>query len=274
MKFPRWSPSVQAGSVYNFDTGLSGGNSFEVNRYYIEGGLTRMWNTRRMISISGGYGQEDYHFDDSSTEPWNNIDSYRIGMMARWALNEEWMILAIPSLQSYVETGAELDDGLGGSMILGAGYQYRESLFLGPALGFFGRREESPLIIPILLIDWKITEQLSLGTGRGFAATAGPGLGLTYEFNKNWKMGLSGRYENFRFRLSSENDVSDGIGEDRYASFLGSFTYELYPRTYATVLMGVKFAGKMAVEDDSGREVSVYRYDEGVFGGFLIGVSF
>lgn len=271
--FPSWSRSVQAGSVYSLDSDLSGGGSYSVNRYYAEGGLTRMWDFNKMISFSVGYGQEDYRFRGLPIEPWNNIDSYRAGVFARWALNEDWTLFVSPSLKSYVETGAKLDDGLTGSFFGGAGYRFSDSLFLGPAIGVFGRVEDDPMVIPILLVNWDITDRLNFGTGGGFAATAGPGLGFTYEVTKQFKVALLGRYESFRFRLSPGNTVENGVGEDESVSVVGTLTYELYRGTYISGLIGSKFGGDITVNGATGQEIAAKEYDSAAVFGLLVGFS-
>ncbi|VGO15925.1 hypothetical protein PDESU_04514 [Pontiella desulfatans] len=269
--FPRWAPSVRAGSVYHFDADIEGDGPFSVNRYYIEAGLSRMWDFSRMLSFSVGYGQEDYNFNDLAEEPWNNIDSYSVGLFARWALNEEWMLFAAPSVRSYVETGADVADGLGASFFGGVGYRFGESLFLGPAFGVFGRIEDDPLVIPILLVNWDITERLNFSTGGGFAATAGPGLGFTYELSKHWKLGLLGRYESFRFRLSPGNSQPDGLGEDKSFSLVGSVMYEFFPGTYVSGIFGSKMGGEMSVSDADDHEIASFDYGSGLVGGLVLG---
>ena len=92
--FPRWGPSIKAGSIYNFETDMEGGGSFAVNRYFIEAGIARMWSFDRMIAVSAGYGQDDYQFSDLGTQPWNNIDAYRLGLFARWRVSEGWILFA------------------------------------------------------------------------------------------------------------------------------------------------------------------------------------
>ena len=60
------------------------GGQFSVNRYFLEGGIARLWRFDRMVSFSVGYGQDDYRFSDlAATSPWNNIDNFRAGLFAR-----------------------------------------------------------------------------------------------------------------------------------------------------------------------------------------------
>lgn len=258
LSFPRWGPSVRGGSVYNFDTAMDQGGSFSVNRYFIEAGISRMWALDRMIAFSAGFGQDDYQFEGTNAQPWNNIDNYRASVFARWGLNEKWVLFAAPSIRSYGQTGVDLDDALTMALFGGASYKFGDRLTLGPGMGLFEQIEDGVRVYPIIIVNWNITENLSLETGGGLAATAGPGLSLVYKLSDKWKAGLTGRYENKRFRLNSENTVSpNGVGEDRNVPIIANVSYFLYPSGYISGIIGYNFAGNLAIEDQGG----VKRYD-------------
>lgn len=254
MSFPRWGPSVRAGSVYNFDADLDQAGSFSVNRYFIEAGLARMWSFDRMIAVSAGFGQDDYNFGGLSAEPWNNIDNYRLGLFARWAVDDDWVLFAGPSIRSYGETGTDLDDALTSSLFAGASYTFGDRLTLGPGVVIVEQIQDSTRYFPVLLVDWSITERLSLETGGGFAATAGPGLSLVYELSDKWKTAITTRYEKKRFRLAPDNAVSaNGVGEDRNVPIIANLTYFLYPSGFISAVFGYNFAGELSVDDQSGQ---------------------
>ena len=252
ISFPRWGPSIKAGTVYNFDTDMENGGSFDVNRYFIEAGIARMWSFDRMVAISAGYGQDDYTFSDLGTQPWNNIDNYRIGLFARWRVSEGWVLFAGPSVRSYSEAGTDLDDALTGQFFGGASYTFGDRLTLGPGVVVAGQIEDETRYFPVLLVNWNITERWSLETGGGFAATAGPGLTLAYTPSKKWKMGISARYENKRFRLNESGLAENGVGEDRSIPVTAGVTYSIYPQGTISGLLGYNISGKLTAEDRDG----------------------
>lgn len=262
LSFPRWGPSVRGGSVYNFDTAMDQGGSFSVNRYFIEAGLARMWALDRMLAFSAGFGQDDYRFSGTSAEPWNNIDNYRASLFARWGFNEKWVAFAGPSVRSYGETGVDLDDAMTLALFGGVSYKFGDRLTLGPGIGVFEQIEEGVRYIPIILVNWNITENLSLETGGGLAATAGPGLSLVYKLSDNWKAGLTGRYEKKRFRLNANNNVSpNGVGEDQNIPIIANLSYFFYPAGYISGIIGYNFAGNLAIEDANGLNLYETDYD-------------
>lgn len=261
ISFPRWGPSLKAGSVYNFETDMEGGGSFAVNRYFIEAGIARMWSFDRMIAFSVGYGQDDYQFDNLGTQPWNNIDAYRMGLFGRWRVSDGWVLFAGPSVRSYGETGSNLGDSLTGAFFGGASYTFGDHLTLGPGVMVTGQIEDRTRYFPVLLVNWNITENLSLETGGGFAATAGPGLSLVYELSDHWKTALTGRYEKKRFRLNDSGLAENGVGEDRNVPIIGNLSYFFYPGGYVSGIIGYNFAGELSAEEANGNSLYKRAYD-------------
>lgn len=275
MAFPRWGPSVRGGSVYNFETDLDRGGSFSVNRYFIEAGMARLWGFERMVAVSAGFGQDDYNFGGLAAEPWNNIDNYRLGLFARWAVGNDWVLFAGPSVRSYGETGTDLDDALTGSMFAGASYSFGDRLTLGPGVVVSGQIEESTRFFPVLLVNWNVTERLSVETGGGLAATAGPGLALVYKLPGKWKAGVAARYEKKRFRLAPDNEISpNGVGEDRNVPVVFSLAYFLYPSGSVGVVFGYNFEGNLSISDGCGRNVYSSDYDPSLDLGFVASFRF
>ncbi len=272
--FPSWSPLVRGGSVYYSPADVNGGGSFSVNRYFIEGGLARMWSTNRFISVSGGFGQDDYRFEGVAVEPWNNVDNYRAGLFAQWALDEKWTVFIAPSIRSYGEPGVDMDDALTASGFGGFTYKFSDSLSVGPGIAVLEQIRDDTLYLPILLIDWAITDRLSLNTGGGLAATAGPGLSLNYEITKKWQLGVTGRYERKRFLLNSDGYAPDGVGEDESVPLILGVNYVFYPGGFVGAIFGYNFYGKIEVENAGGHEIRSEEYDAAPLFGFISAFRF
>jgi len=261
MGFPRWAPSISGGSVYNFNTGVDGGGSFSVNRYYAEAGISRMWDFNKMISFSAGVGQDDYRFSDPGSGPWNNIENRRIGVFARWALENNWAFFGASSIRSYGETGVAIDDSLTAAVFGGASYTFNDRLKIGPGLGVVGQLEDNPSVFPVVIVNWGITDKLRLETGGGLAASGGPGLSLNYAISSKWEAGLTTRYEKKRFRLDSDGPAPDGVGEDKNIPVYGSISYRIYPQGMIGAIIGFGFDGSFAVESKNGGVLYKKSYD-------------
>ena len=61
----KWSPYVRGGYVHQFDSDL-GDSSFEVDRFFVQGGMSYSAGPRRRISFAIGAGQEN----TTSREAW------------------------------------------------------------------------------------------------------------------------------------------------------------------------------------------------------------
>jgi hypothetical protein len=120
------------------------------------------------------------------------------------------------------------------------------------------------------LIDWKITDRLSLRTGRGTGATLGPGFVLDWRASEKWSVSLGGRYEKLRFRLDEEGPEPDGVGEDRAFPIFGGINYTHSRRFQASFFAGVEVGGKLRLSDRDGNEIVSESHDPAPF----IGVAF
>ncbi|MHC5147149.1 MAG: DUF6268 family outer membrane beta-barrel protein, partial [Planctomycetota bacterium] len=177
-----WVPSVSAGYYNQFKTDIDDGGEFEVNRFLAKVSMINNIDRRNNYGFSLGYNYTDYGFSGSegiaASKPWDDIHSIRFTVPIIMGLNDDWTMYAFPTIRSDTEDGANFDDGISGGAIFGASRKINENLTMGPGLGVLSQIEDDPFVFPIFLIDWKISDTLSFGTGRGESATAGPGLFL------------------------------------------------------------------------------------------------
>lgn len=250
----RWS--LQAGAVYQSSADLDEGGDMSTGRYFISGGLGKMFASGWRVSGAVGYGEDRYDFSGSSgfgaLDPWERIRELRFSVPLQYFANQDWTIYAIPTLRFNAESGADLNDGTNGGLITGAAYRVNDRFTIGPGFGVFTEIEDSTSIFPILIIDWKITDTLSLETGRGFAASRGPGLQLRWDASSNWTFALGGRYEKSRFRLNDSGPAPDGIGQDKAVPLFASAEYAFSKDTVVSLLGGAEVGANLRLEDSSG----------------------
>ncbi|WP_200331509.1 hypothetical protein [Thiocystis violacea] len=249
-----WAPFARGGYVHQFDSDLEGGGDFDVDRFFLEAGVTYSMGPRRRVSFSVGGGTDRYDFSGGvglADEPWGRIDQLRFSVPVTWGFDEQWTLFAIPTLRYYGESGA--GDAATAGALGGVSYRFNDSLTIGPGIGVFSQLEDSVNVLPILIIDWKITDRLALETGRGLGATQGPGLTLNYRLSETWSLGLGGRYESLRFRLDDEGQAPDGVGEDRSIPLYVSATYSRGRDLRISAVTGMKINGELRLEDASGR---------------------
>jgi hypothetical protein len=266
---------LDGGVVHQFSTDFSDTDgAFSVNRYFIQPSVGYAWDQRNRVSLSFGFGESDYDFSSGTTidglEPWGSVRDYQLSMPIRFSPTKRSDVYIRPSVRSYAENGASMNDGRTEGLIAGISWVVSESLTIGPGVGWYTKLGGGSHAFPILIIDWAITERLSLTTGRGLAASQGPGLTLNYRLSEKWRLGMIGRIEKIRFALDDEGPVSEGYGKDRSLPLFFSVAYEPWLRTSVSAFFGVEFDGQLALKDEDGRTIFREDYDVPL----LIGLAF
>lgn len=251
-----WRWTFQAGAVHQFESSLDDGGDMSASRYFIRGGVGRVFSGRWRIGASLGYGQTSYGFSGNlglgGPDPWSRVRDVRISAPMQYFANKDWTIYAIPTLRFNAESGASLDDGRNGGILAGAAYRVNDRLTIGPGLGVFSEIEDSTSFFPLLILDWKISDTLSLETGRGFAATRGPGLQLRWRYSPRWQFALGGRYEKTRFRLDDSGPAPNGVGEDKSIPLFAVAEYAIDDDIKLSLIGGAETGAKLRLEDASG----------------------
>jgi hypothetical protein len=119
-------------------------------------------------------------------------------------------------------------------------------------------------------VDWQITKQLSLETGRGLAASRGPGVSLHWQANAQWKLAFGVRYENMRFRLDDSGTTSNGVGQNRTYPLNLAVSYQPNSDLHFDLLGGIAYAGELQLEDANGDFIQDSEYDEAPFLGLTV----
>lgn len=268
-----WSTVTRGGAVYQFDTDLDEGGSYTSGRYNIEVGQNYGWSRRDTATLSFSYTLDSYDFSGGNpggiafNDPWENIHTFSISTPLRKGIGDNWTAFLIPSIRSAGESGANFSETITGGGFTGVSYKFSDSLTIGPGLGVFSQLEESATIFPVLIIKWDITDKLSLDTGRGLAASLGPGLTLSYRANPKLRLGVGGRYEKLRFRLDEDGSVESGIGEDSSFPVFATCTYSVNRKSSFSFVAGLETGGELKVEDSDGSTIIEESSDPGVFAG-------
>lgn len=269
----QWIWSAAGGAVNQFSADLSDGSGdLSVTRGFLSAGVGYAWSRDTSASVSLGIGTTDYDFSSGTLidgrKPWGRIREYRLSVPVRFSPTEKMSVIVIPSIRTHAESGASLRDGRTEGMLGGFSWKFSDTLSIGPGFGWFSDVGDESNVFPILLVDWKITESLNLSTGRGLAASQGPGLSLNYELDQKWMLGLTARYEKTRFSLKKQQDRSAGVGEDSSMPLYLVASYSPWPMTSMTALAGVDIGGTLSLEDGNGQRIAKTDIDTAMVLGF------
>lgn len=253
--------SLEGLFAYQGGADLEGGASFSVERSYLETGILYRFDDTTFAGLTLSGGRNDYSFDTPGAAPWGAIEDNALSAIFRTRSGSmSWFVA--PSLRYDFEQGADRADGETYGVFAGASWVLNDRLTIGPAFGVFTQLEDGDLsAFPALLIDWDIAERWNLSTGPTIGASRGPGLTLSYAMTEVVNLGLTGRYEETRFRLDDEGPAPDGIGEDRSFPLVLSVGYEPGPWASVNAFAGAELGGSLRLEDSSGKVVSTQDYD-------------
>ncbi|HKJ15671.1 MAG TPA: hypothetical protein VJ988_12535 [Desulfobulbales bacterium] len=269
----KWSTFIRGGYVYQFDTDLDNSNgSFTADRFFVQPGIRYAPDHTRSFSLAFGYGYDGYDFTGENSfgalQPWDDIHTFRLSTPIRFTKGQNWSFFIVPTLRVTGESGADLNDSLTGGGFAGFAYRLSERLTIGPGIGIISQIEDDASIFPVLIINWKITDTLSLETGRGLGATLGPGISLNWRMTNQWHLALGGRYEKLRFRLDDKAEAPDGIGQDKSFPVFGGITYNFNSSARVSLIGGFETAGELQLEDRNGNVLEQQDYESAKFLGF------
>ena len=136
-------------------------------------------------------------------QPWEHVHFLSLSLPIRRPLTLDWSMMFIPTLRTMVEDLSDADQNLTGGAIVGFSRQISPKLKLGPGSDIT-QLEDNPSFFPVIVVDWDLSDQWRLSTGRGAGASQGPGLTLSYDWSTRGISCFSGRYERFRFRTERQ----------------------------------------------------------------------
>jgi outer membrane receptor protein involved in Fe transport len=189
-------------------------------------------------------------------DPWNRIREFRVDVPIQYFTDNRWTVFATPSLRFDAEAGASLIDGMNGGLIAGAAYRFSDSLTIGPGIGVFTEIEDDAQLLPVLLVNWKITDTLSLETGGGTAASRGPGLQLRWQYSPRWQLALGSRYEKLRFRVDDSGPAPGGVGEEKAFPVYALAEFAVSRNAKLTLIGGAEVGTSLRLEDASGNLIT------------------
>jgi hypothetical protein len=196
----------------------------------------------------------------SSEVPWDNTQllSYTLGIA--YALDKSWMVFAGPIVGVSGETGADFGDSLNYGGVAGVRYQPSKDFAIGlGAIVTFGLEQSQA--VPLVLIDWQITENLALQNARkqpGLRGTAG--VELAWTFVPKWTLAAGGAYDRRRFRLNDDAIAPDGIAQNSAWPVYIRLGFDPSQNWSFSLLGGYVFGGQLELQTEGGDKLGTTDY--------------
>lgn len=139
-------------------------------------------------------------------------------LTATHTLDSDWSYTVGGGVRSTRQSGADLGDSITGGGLLTVRYRFSPTLAIGGGALVTSRLEDSAQVIPLLSLEWNISDTLTL-------ASRGPGLVLTAKINDQWRAGIATGYETREFRLDDSAAVRSGVLRDHRVPVTASITW-------------------------------------------------
>ena len=264
---PSFRYSFSYTPLYQFETDLDRGGSFDVSRHYLRFGITRPIRPNLRIGLGLSYDYEKWNFNDLSNvagaSPWSAIHRPGISLPISYSFSDNWTFGFSPTVELSGESGASTDESVTYGAVVSLAHPFTRDLYLGLGFGLFDRLEKTK-VFPFILINWKINEQLRLSNPFR-AGPAGPaGLELVYTPQK-WELGIGGAYRSYRFRLDDTSAVPNGVGENKFVAGFLRVQRKLGSNLTLDLAAGALFGGELSIENASGNQRGSDDYDTAPF---------
>ena len=229
------------------------------------------------LRFSGEYSF--YEFDGRSgivagqpllEEPFEDAAIYTIAPAYRYD-DGEWVAIVAGQFTSAGEPGADFEDTLIYGGFAGLQYTVNDRLKIGLGVAASTDLEDGPVVIPLPLIEWGITDTLTL---RGGQNVQGIELARSIDERKHWEVAVFASFERRRFRLDDDGPIPGGIVTDTAVPVGLSLTYQPSPGTIFRVFGGVDVWGEVDFDDRDGDDLTERQIEPAPAVGLNLRLSF
>jgi hypothetical protein len=265
--------SIFGGFAHQFRTNIDGGGRFSSSRAGASVGAMTQITPDFDVRFTFGYEFDHYSFSGDTGiggfDPWGDIHTVGFGVIFGAHMTNEWKIFGGPVFQFSAESGASFSDGFIGGGIIGTSFDFSPDLTLGGGIGVVSQIERGTRFFPVILVNWRITDQLRLTTETQTGASGDIGAELIYDWGGGFETAVGGSYRFRRFRLDDGGLAPEGVGQHSSLPFWLRLGYRFNPHFSVSAYGGVVIAGELRLLDSNGNRIGKEDYDPAG----LIGIS-
>lgn len=253
--------------THAFETELDdSGADVSVTRAGVAFGMSLVVNPKLRMGLNLDIESSHYDFGQASAlpggdDPIDGAGTVRFGPSIFYAFDQHWSVFGGFGPEFSGEHGAEVGDSVTFGGFGGARYAFSEKFALSFGLQARTRIEEDARVLPLLGVEWQITEHVRL-------TTEGPGVRLTVRIDDTWSFNFGGAWESRDFRLDDDSSNPEGILRDTRG--LVVFGVDFSPRHWVTLSAygGAVVWQEFRFDDREGNELLEDNADPTVFAGF------
>ena len=258
------SSSISFTPSQQFNSGFKNGGSVGASRYYFDISANKGITNTLGIGFDLTYELADFRFSSptsfSGIKPWGTIHHLELAGIVSYDLDPEWSIYLTPTVFSAREDGAGWNNSLGYGGDVTITRDFSPTLTLG--LGLEGFSElDSVSILPLIIVNWKITDRLLLTNPTHSSPLGQTGFELSYRLTDSWSAATGVGYLSKRFRLNNSTKFNGGVAETSSFPTWSRISYKVGQNFNVTLLGGVALGGWMCIDDADGHRVASDRFD-------------
>ncbi len=251
-----WRFEIGAGFGHAFDADIDGAGSVAVSRAGLEFSFDAPIAERIRIAFEVNSEASFYDFDGAATllpgaaDPWDDLYSVSFGPTVRVGVDDNWSWF----VGADVRFSGEADSDVGESATFGglAGARYAFSKTFALTFGAFGtsRLEDDPLILPLIGLEWQITDKVRL-------ATRGTGLSITAELSDAFEFSILGAWNSRDYRLEDGRVINpEGVVRDTRVPIGVEVAWSPNPAIRVALEAGVVAWQEFETFDRSGNDIA------------------
>lgn len=255
--------------THQFNSNIDNGGELGITRGGFELRLGKKVTDQDSMKFKFKVARDDYDFGGVAglglQNPWSTIDTVDFAVSWFHAVDQDKTLFAAGIVRSSYEH--DFSDGLVGGGSAGFIQRYSPTFTLGLGVGILGQIHDDPLVTPVIVLDWEISENLRVSSDLVSRFGTQTGAELVWTPNSEWTIGVGISYDYSRFRLNDSGVAPNGAGEATSWPLSFRATRHVSPDFDLTFYGGVVYNGELRVFDQSRNQLTLDKYDEaGVIG--------
>jgi len=248
------------GGSHQFNSDIDNGGDFSLSRFRTGVGVPVHFNDQWSLTTTLKYELGSYNFG-GGVDPWNNINTLSGVALLQYRLDEHWLLYGGPIVRFSTESGASWSDGKQGGGLIAVNYIVDDTLSFGGGIVAISQIENSATALPILTANWKFADDWKLNLGFTDLATAGYGVGVSWDCCPEWQLTFGGQAHKSRFRIDGSGTSVGGVGQDKAFVLTAGATWTPCKTFSGTAFVGGAAGGELRLENCTGSKIDEQNYD-------------
>jgi hypothetical protein len=191
--------------------------------------------------------------DAADGEPWSDATDLNAAVTFANKIDDRWSYVTGGFVRSAFADGASVGDSITGGGLVGVTYKFSHRFSLGGGLIASTVLEDNVRVIPIITLDWRISDHWSLRTNPGVGRRM---LALAYAPTEELTISLGTGAEWVDIRLDDESPAPKGVGRFKRVPLGLEATYDFSKHVSANVYCGYLLGQQITIDDSQGERVA------------------